>query len=58
MNRYDAELKKWLTKHHPDILKELKELLANPPAGKEDYDLVDHCDDNYSDLYQYYSEYQ
>ncbi len=48
----------WLKTNHPDILIELQGLLTNPPEGKEDYDLIDHCDDNYEAIYGYYAEYQ
>ena len=56
-DKMDDELRTWLTNNHPDVLEELEELLTSPPKGKEDYNLVDHCDDNYSDLYLYYCEY-
>ena len=51
-----TELKTWLAINHADILQELEELLANPPEGKEDYDLVNHCDDNYEKIYFYFCE--
>lgn len=57
MNDDDRDLTEWLKVSHPDVLNELNDLLKNPPKGREHYDLVDHCDEQYSQIYHYYSEY-